>query len=69
MKESEDTYASQLRDLEEKIRDLREVISQRATETKEVHQQESLALEAATDLRKQICDVDEALDRYWAEDE
>jgi hypothetical protein len=69
MEEFEDTDASQLRDLEDKIRDLRERIHQRAIEIKEVHQQESLALEAATDLRKQIRDVDETLDRYWAEDE
>jgi hypothetical protein len=69
MKEFEDTDASQLRDLEDKIRDLRERIHQRAMEIKEVHQQESLVLEAATDLKKQIRDVDETLDRYWAEDE
>jgi hypothetical protein len=69
MKECEDTDASQLRDLEDKIRDLRERIRQRAIEIEEVHQQESLASEAATDLRKQIHDVEDTLDRYWAEDE
>jgi hypothetical protein len=69
MKECEDTDASQLRDLEDKIRDLRERIHQRAIEIEEVHQQESLVSEAATDLRKQIHDVDDTLDRYWAEDE
>jgi hypothetical protein len=37
--------------------------------TEEVHQKESIASEAATDLRKQIRDVDETLDRYWAEDD
>jgi hypothetical protein len=66
MKESEDTDASQLRELEDKIRDLRERIQQRAVETKEVHQRESVVSEAAIDLRKQIRDVDETLDRYWA---
>jgi chromosome segregation ATPase len=69
MKEFEDTDASQLRDLEDKIRELREKMHQRATETKEVHQKESVASEAAIDLRKQIRDVDETLDRYWAEDD
>jgi hypothetical protein len=69
LKESEDTDTSQLRDLEDMIRDLRERIHQRAMETKEVHQKESIASEAATDLRKQIRDVDETLDRYWAQDD
>jgi hypothetical protein len=69
LKEFEDTDTSQLRDLEDKIRDLRERIHQRATEAKEVHQKESVASEAAIDLRKQIRDVDETLDRYWAEDD
>jgi hypothetical protein len=69
MKEFEDTDASQLRDLEDKMRDLRERIHERAMETNGVHQKESIASEAATDLRKQICDVDETLDRYWADDE
>jgi predicted nucleic acid-binding Zn-ribbon protein len=69
MKEFEGTDASQLRDLEDKIRDLRERIHQRAIEIKEVHQQESLISEAAIDLRKQIHDVDDTLNRYWAEDE
>jgi hypothetical protein len=68
-KELEDTDASQLRDLEDKIRDLREKMHQRAMETKEVHQKESVASEAAINLRKQIRDVDETLDRYWAEDD
>jgi chromosome segregation ATPase len=66
MKEFEETDASQLRDLEDKIRDLREKIHQRATETKEVQQKECVASEAAIDLRKQIRDVDETLNRYWA---
>jgi hypothetical protein len=69
LKEYEDTDTSQLRDLENKIRDLRERIHQRVMETKEVHQKESIASEAATDLKKQICDVNETLDRYWAEDD
>jgi hypothetical protein len=69
MKEFEDTDTSQLRDLEDKIRDLREKMHQRAMETKEVHQKECVASEAAIDLRKQIRDVDETLDRYWAEDD
>jgi hypothetical protein len=69
MKEFEDTDASQLRDLEDKIRDLREKMHQRAMETKEVHQKESVASEATIDLRKQVRDVDETLDRYWAEDD
>jgi predicted nucleic acid-binding Zn-ribbon protein len=55
--------------LEDKMRDLRERIHQREMEIEEVHQQESLVSEAATDLRKQIHDVDDTLDRYWAEDE
>jgi hypothetical protein len=42
---------------------------QRTMETKEVHQKESVASEATIDLRKQIRDVDETLDRYWAEDD
>jgi hypothetical protein len=69
MKEFEDKDASQLRDLEDKIRDLREKMHQRTMETKEVHQKESVASEATIDLRKQIRDVDETLDRYWAEDD
>jgi hypothetical protein len=69
LKEFEDTDKSQLRDLEDKIRDLRERIDQRGVETKAVHQKESIVSEAATDLRKQIHDVDEKLDRYWAEDD
>jgi hypothetical protein len=69
LKEFEDTDTSQLRDYEDKIRDLHERIHQRAMKTEEVHEKESIASEAATDLRKQIRDVDETLDRYWAEDD
>jgi predicted nucleic acid-binding Zn-ribbon protein len=69
LKESEETDTSQLRDLEDEIQDLRERIYQRATEIKKVHQKESIATEAATDLRTQIYDVDEKLNRYWAEDD
>jgi hypothetical protein len=38
-------------------------------ETEQVHQKESIVSEAASDLRKQIRDVDEKLDQYWAEDD
>jgi hypothetical protein len=69
MKEDQDADTSQLRELEDKIRDLRESMHQRAMETKEVYQKESIASEVANDLRKQIHDVDEALNRYWAEED
>lgn len=69
LKESEGMDTSQLSDLEDKIQALRERIRQRVTETEEVLQKESIASEAASDMRKQIRDVDENLDRYWAEDD
>jgi hypothetical protein len=69
LKESQERDTSQLSDLQEKIQALREKIREQATETEQVQQNESIASEAAINLRKQIRDVDEKLDRYWAEDD
>lgn len=69
LKESKERDTSQLSDLRDKIQALRERIREQATETEQVHQKESIASEAASDLRKQIRDVDEKLDQYWAEDD
>jgi hypothetical protein len=69
LKESRERDSSQLSDLEDKIQALRERIREQATETEQVHQKESIASEAASDLRKQIHDIDEKLDQYWAEDD
>ena len=69
LKESKERDTDQLRDLQEKIQALSERIREQATETEQVHQEESIASEAASDLRKQIRDIDEKLDQYWAEDD
>jgi hypothetical protein len=69
LKESNERDTSQLSDLQDKIQALRERIREQATETEQVHQKESIVSEAASDLRKQIRDVDEKLDQYWAEDD
>lgn len=68
LKESTERDTSQLSDLQDKIQALRERIREQATETEQVHKKESIASEAADDLRKQIHEVDEKLDQYWAED-
>jgi chromosome segregation ATPase len=69
LKESKERDTDQLRDLQEKIQALSERIREQATETEQVHQEENMASEAASDLRKQIRDVDEKLAQYWAEDD
>jgi septal ring factor EnvC (AmiA/AmiB activator) len=69
LKESKERDTDQLRDLQEKIQALSERIREQATETEQVHQEENKASEAASDLRKQIRDIDEKLDQYWAEDD
>jgi hypothetical protein len=69
LKESKERDTGQLRDLQEKIQALNERIREQATETEQVHREENMASEAASDLRKQIRDIDEKLDQYWAEDD
>lgn len=69
LKESKERDTGQLRDLQEKIQALSERIREQATETEQVDQEENMASEAASDLRKQIRDIDEKLDQYWAEDD
>lgn len=69
LKISRDRDTVQLIELEKKIQTLRERIRQGETESEWVHQKESVASEAVSDLREQIRDVDEKLHRYWAEDD
>jgi hypothetical protein len=69
LKESRERDTDQLRDLQDKIQALSERIREQATETEQVHQEESMASEEASDLGQQIRDIDEKLNQYWAEDD
>jgi predicted nucleic acid-binding Zn-ribbon protein len=68
LKESKERDTDKLRDLQDNIQVLSERIREQATETEQVHQEESMASEEASDLGQQIRDIDEKLNQYWAED-
>jgi hypothetical protein len=69
LKEFKERDEIQLGEIKDRMQALRERMREQATETEQVHQKECIASEAASDLRKQIHDIDEKLDQYWAEDD
>jgi peptidoglycan hydrolase CwlO-like protein len=63
LKESKERYTDQLRDLQDKIQALSERIREQATETEQVHPEETMASEEASDMRQRIRDIDEKLNQ------
>jgi len=69
LKESADRDTSQLSDLENQARILRENIEKQAKESETIRGEEAIASKAASDLEKQVREIDKKLEQYWAEDD
>jgi hypothetical protein len=69
LKQSTDRDSSQLSDLENQVRILRENIGKQAEESERIRGEEATASKAASDLKTQVRDIDEKLEQYWAEDD
>jgi len=69
LKESQDEDMTQLKDLEDKAKALRETISQGTEEINRIDREVSSTLEVANGLKRQICDLDDEFARYYAEDD